>query len=130
MLIYLRNYDRYFLKSHQIKQMIVSDFKKAFNEHKVDVIVTPTCFHDTTTYEDYLKQELVFDEKDFFTACANIAGLPAISVPAILGQQLKLPVGVQFITNWSTDEFLINMANWFIKNNSQNYPYNSDMFNL
>jgi aspartyl-tRNA(Asn)/glutamyl-tRNA(Gln) amidotransferase subunit A len=113
--------------------MIVNDFQQAFG--RVDLIVTPTCFHDTITYAEYLKQEQVFDEKDFFTACANIAGLPAISVPACFlpdDKATRLPMGVQFISNWNRDAFLLNVANWFVNNNKENYPYKSedDMFNI
>lgn len=103
--------------------MIVNDFQRVFTNENIDLLITPTCFHDTTTYADYLKQEQVFDEKDFFTACANIAGLPAISVPAMLSKN-GLPVGVQLITSWNRDDLLLNLANWFIKNNSNNFCFN------
>lgn len=100
--------------------MIVNDFRKAFEQ--VDILVTPTCFHDTVTYAEYLKKEQVFDEKDFFTACANIAGVPAISIPSILSKN-GLPVGVQLIAKWNQDDQMLNLANWFINNNSENFPY-------
>jgi aspartyl-tRNA(Asn)/glutamyl-tRNA(Gln) amidotransferase subunit A len=106
--------------------MIVSDFRRVFGgEEKVDVLVTPTCLHDTALYSDYLKQEQVFDEKDFFTACANIAGVPAISVPCRMSDTRppELPVGVQFMADWDRDEFLCNVAQWFIQNNSENFAY-------
>ncbi len=111
------NYEKFFSKSHQIKQMITNDFQKAFKTKQVDFLLTPTCFHDTQTYTEYLKEEQVFDERDFFTACANIAGLPAISLPIQLNKD-KLPVGVQLIGNWNQDHILLNVSNWFIKNNS------------
>jgi aspartyl-tRNA(Asn)/glutamyl-tRNA(Gln) amidotransferase subunit A len=88
----------------------------------VDIIITPTCFHDTPTYEEYLKTEGVFDEKDFFTVCANISGVPAISMPAGISDN-GLPIGVQFIANVKNDELLLNVANWFSKNNSSNFNY-------
>ena len=105
--------------------MIVNDFQKVFELEKVDILATPVCFHDTSTYADYLKQEEAFDEKDFFTACANVAGLPAISVPSSISSNNGLPVGVQFIANWKKDELLLNVADWFIKNNEENFIYSS-----
>ena len=112
--------------------MIVNDFRHVFASSdlasKVDLILTPTCFHDTNTYASHLKEEQVFDEKDFFTAIANIAGLPAISVPARLSAQEQMPVGVQLISNWNSDALLLNTANWFIRKNMNNYPYQEDFF--
>ncbi len=123
--LYLRsNYDKYFKKSHHIKQLIAQDFQKVFtSNHKCDILITPTCFHDTLTYDEYLKQEQTFDEKDFFTACANVAGLPALSLPSIQSSNAGLPVGVQFIGNWKNDEHLLNVANWFMKHNEDNFIY-------
>ena len=74
----------------------MNDFQRVFNDLKVDLLVTPTCFHDTATFHEYLTNEAAFDEKDFFTACANIAGLPAITLPACLSKS-GLPVGIQLI---------------------------------
>lgn len=102
--------------------MIVDDFNTAFEALSIDLLVTPTCFHDTPTYSDYLKQEQVFDERDFFTACANIAGVPAISVPARLSSN-HLPIGVQFIAPWRHDQFLCNLSQWFISKNADSYDY-------
>ena len=103
--------------------MIVNDFRKVFETQGVDLLITPTCFSDTLTYEEHLEQEKIFEEKDFFTACVNIAGLPALTVPASLSANLGLPVGVQFIAKWNNEKLLFNVANWFMKNNQQNFPY-------
>ncbi len=114
------------MKSQKIRGLIQNDFQTIFSQN-VDVLLTPTCFHDTFTYAEYLAQEEVFDEKDFFTACANIAGVPAISVPAILSDN-GLPVGIQLIGNIEKDELLLNVANWFVKNHTANFKrLNLDM---
>ena len=105
--------------------MIAEDFRKVFepdstnstgDDKRVDLVLTPTCFHDTLKYDDYLKQEQVFDEKDFFTACVNVAGLPAISIPSSLTRHDRLPIGIQLIANWRHENLLLNAANWFVKN--------------
>ena len=104
--------------------MIVNDFKQAFEAASIDLLITPTCFHDTPTYSEYLKNEQVFDERDFFTACANVAGVPAISIPSLLSNDPnQLPVGIQFIAPWNRDNFLCNVSQWFIRQNSLNYLY-------
>ena len=126
-----------------MKRLITDDFQRVFNDLKCDLLVTPTCFHDTATFHEYLTNEKVYDEKDFFTACANIAGLPAITVPACLSKS-GLPVGIQLIgiqfccilielaeirfyhiiiANWNCENLLIDAANWFIGQNQLNFPY-------
>ncbi len=124
-LYFPRNYDKYLKKSHQIRQLIANDFKKAFIQDQTDLILTPTCFHDTPTYAQYLRHEATFDEKDFFTACANIAGLPAISIPSVSSLESGLPVGVQLMANWHQDSLLLNSAHWFIQHNADNFVYSS-----
>lgn len=89
---------------------------RAFDEEQCDVLITPTCFTGTFKYSDYLQKTQVFDEKDFFTSCANIAGLPAITVPCTLSSN-GLPVGIQFISKWKHDNLLLNISNWFINKN-------------
>jgi len=115
-----RNYEKYFTKAQKIRSLIKEDFDKAFSLG-VDLIVTPTNYHDTLTYEDFESQAQIFDETEFFTTCANVAGVPAISVPSTLSD-IGLPVGVQFIGNCEKDELLLNVANWFMKANT-NYEY-------
>ena len=122
------NYEKYFNQSHKIKQLISSDFQRVFTDLNIDVLVTPACFHDTPTFSEYSASEQVFDERDFFTACVNIAGLPAIVVPSSLSKRRGMPVGVQFIANWGKEELLFNVANWYIKNNQSNFPYFDQVF--
>ena len=126
-----RNYEKYFDKSQQIKQLIVNDFQKSFDQ--VDILVTPTCFHDTPTYEEYLRRQkedssAVFDEKDFFTACANIAGVPAITIPVKLSKNRGgLPVGIQLMANWNNDALLLSVAQAFSQHvREHGFPYLQD----
>ncbi|RNA09969.1 glutamyl-tRNA(Gln) amidotransferase subunit mitochondrial [Brachionus plicatilis] len=121
------NYEKYFLKSHKIKQLIVNDFLKVFNDDQCDLLVTPSCFNETFKYSHFLKQSQVFDEKDFFTSCANVAGLPAITLPCILSQN-SLPIGIQLISKWKRDDLILNIANWFINKNGFEFLADNDKF--
>jgi aspartyl-tRNA(Asn)/glutamyl-tRNA(Gln) amidotransferase subunit A len=87
-------YDAYYKKAQAARALIAEDFRQVFNGG-VDVLFTPTA--PTTAfpigaisdpYEMYLS--------DIFTATANLAGVPAMSLP--IGRADGLPVGGQFIT--------------------------------
>ena len=86
-------YDAYYLKAEKVRTLIKKDFDKAFQ--KVDVIFTPTT--PTTAFKigEKIKDPLSMYLADIFTVSVNLAGLPAVSVPA--GFSGKLPVGLQII---------------------------------
>ncbi|HET7695860.1 MAG TPA: Asp-tRNA(Asn)/Glu-tRNA(Gln) amidotransferase subunit GatA [Vicinamibacterales bacterium] len=85
-------YDAYYVKAQQVRALIRQDYDRAFAE--VDAVALPTS--PTTAFrlgertEDPLQMYLA----DVFTAAANLAGLPAISVPCGLTPE-RLPVGLQ-----------------------------------
>jgi aspartyl-tRNA(Asn)/glutamyl-tRNA(Gln) amidotransferase subunit A len=86
-------YDAYYLRAQKIRTLIQKDFQSAFK--KVDVLMTPVsptpAFKIGEKSEDPLKMYL----SDIFTVSVNLAGLPAISVPC--GMINELPVGLQII---------------------------------
>jgi len=90
-------YDAYYNKANAVRRVIVSDFENAFNE--VDIIATPTsptpAFKIGEKKDDPLQMYL----SDIFTVPANIAGLPAISVPSGFVERdgKELPLGLQFM---------------------------------
>ena len=86
-------YDAYYRKAQQVRGLITSDFATVF-AGKVDVLFTPTTPTPafrlgaiSDPYEMYLS--------DIFTATANLAGVPAMSLP--IGRAGGLPVGGQLI---------------------------------
>jgi aspartyl-tRNA(Asn)/glutamyl-tRNA(Gln) amidotransferase subunit A len=87
-------YDAYYRKAQAVRTLIADDFRSVFSSG-VNAIFTPTtptpAFHVgaiSDPYEMYLN--------DIFTVTANLAGVPAISVP--IGRMRRLPVGGQIIT--------------------------------
>ncbi len=89
--------------------MIRDDFQQAFKD--VDVIMGPT-----TPAPAFGLNELVDDPvrmylADIFTVSVNLAGLPAISVPA--GFSSGLPVGLQIIGDYFSESRLLNLAHRF-----------------
>ncbi len=101
-------YDAYYLKAQKTRNLISEDFKKAF--HDVDVIigpVSPTTAFDLGSVKDPISMYLA----DIYTLSANLAGLPAMSIPA--GFSNKLPVGLQLIGNYWSESKLLNIAHKF-----------------
>jgi len=92
-------YDAYYLKAQQVRSLIRQDFDHAFGE--VDVVATPTA--PTTAFKlgEKLEDPVQMYLADVFTASANLAGIPAISVPC--GFANGLPVGLQ-LTGRAWDE--------------------------
>jgi len=86
-------YDAYYLRAQKVRTLIREDFNKAFK--KVDVIMTPVSPTLPFKFGEKVKDPLTMYLSDIFTVSINLAGLPAMSVPA--GQAGKLSVGLQII---------------------------------
>ena len=99
-------YDAYYLKAQRVRQLIVDDFARAFGE--VDVLVGPTT--PTVAFELGAKTSdpVTMYLNDIYTIGANLAGLPAMSIPC--GFADALPVGLQLIGAHFTEERLLNVA--------------------
>ena len=102
-------YDAYYLKAQKIRRLISNDFKQAFK--KCDVIMGPSApsvaFGSGEKKEDPLAMYL----QDIYTISTNLAGLPAMSIPA--GLSSNLPVGLQLIGNYFEEGRLLNIAHQF-----------------
>ena len=87
-------YDAYYIKAQKVRRLILQDFEKAYET--CDAILTPTApsaaFAIGENEDDPIKMYL----NDVFTVTANLAGIPAISVPAGLDTQ-GLPLGLQIL---------------------------------
>ncbi|MGZ8136553.1 MAG: Asp-tRNA(Asn)/Glu-tRNA(Gln) amidotransferase subunit GatA [Methylococcaceae bacterium] len=102
-------YDAYYLKAQQVRRLISEDFKKALSE--VDVIMSPvtptTAFGIGEKMDDPIQMYLA----DIYTIAINLAGLPAMSVPA--GFSNGLPAGLQIIGNYFQEARLLNIAHQY-----------------
>ncbi|HPP29352.1 MAG TPA: Asp-tRNA(Asn)/Glu-tRNA(Gln) amidotransferase subunit GatA, partial [bacterium] len=100
-------YEAYYLKAQKVRALIKRDFTEAFKE--VDVIITPTTPEIPFKFgekSDPLKMYL----SDIFTVNVNLAGLPAISLPA--GFSSSLPVGLQIIAPHFREDKIIETASF------------------
>ncbi|HEV2100475.1 MAG TPA: Asp-tRNA(Asn)/Glu-tRNA(Gln) amidotransferase subunit GatA [Stellaceae bacterium] len=87
-------YDAYYLKAQRVRALIAQDFAEAFA--KVDCILAPTAPSAAFAIGEKSEDPISMYLNDVFTVPANLAGLPAISIPA--GVSLEgLPLGLQVI---------------------------------
>jgi len=99
-------YDAYYLKAQQIRQLISDDFRKAFEE--VDVILGPTSPTTAFPIGERADDPVSMYLSDVYTIAANLAGLPALSMPA--GFADGLPVGVQLVGDYFDEGRLLGVA--------------------
>ncbi|XP_015278909.1 PREDICTED: glutamyl-tRNA(Gln) amidotransferase subunit A, mitochondrial [Gekko japonicus] len=108
-----QNYETYFIKAQKVRRLIVEDFAKVFSSG-VDVLLTPTTLSSAVPYVEFIKEDnrTRSTQDDLFTQAANMAGLPAINVPAALSER-SLPIGLQFIGRAFCELQLLTVAKWF-----------------
>ena len=102
-------YDAYYIRAQKVRTLIQNDFTEVF-KNGIDSILTPTTPSSAFKLKDEAKKNpLDMYLNDVFTVTANLAGLPAISVPA--GKdKAGLPLGLQLIGKpWGEGE-LLNIA--------------------
>ena len=86
-------YDAYYLKAQQIRRLIRQDFLDAFGE--ADVILTPVSPSTAFKREALIEDPISMYQQDIYTTPASLAGLPALSLPCGVSDQM--PVGMQLI---------------------------------
>lgn len=99
-------YDAYYKKALQARTLIKQDFEQAFEQ--VDLILTPTTPSPAFKLGEKINDPLEMYLEDIFTVPVNLAGLPAISVPA--GTVDNLPVGLQLIGSWFDEQTILKAA--------------------
>ena len=99
-------YDAYYLKALQVRTIIREELQEAFNHF--DALVTPTSPTVAFRLGERTKDPVQMYLSDICTIPANIAGTPAISVPA--GFINNLPVGIQLMGKALGEETLLRLA--------------------
>lgn len=103
-------YDAYYGKANQARSLIRKDFERVFKD--VDVIATPTTPTPAYKIGEKISNPLEMYLADIFTVPANIAGLPAISVPsgAIEEDGKKLPLGLHLLAPHFREDTLFQIG--------------------
>jgi aspartyl-tRNA(Asn)/glutamyl-tRNA(Gln) amidotransferase subunit A len=102
-------YDAYYLRALKVRTVIADDFKNAFK--KVDILMMPTTPTLPFKFGDRTNNPLSMYMADLLTVPANIAGLPAISIP--YKKINDLPFGIQFIAPAFHEKDLFSLGKIF-----------------
>ncbi len=107
-------YDAYYNKAVAVREVITSDFNKAFEQ--VDVIITPTTPSPAFKIGDKSSNPLSMYLADIFTVSANIASVPAVSIPSGFAsvEGKDLPLGIQFMAPLGGEETLFRVGKDFL----------------
>ena len=103
-------YDAYYLKAQKIRRLIAQDFAEAYEQ--CDLIMGPTS--PSVAFEVGAK---AFDPvqmylNDIYTVAANLAGLPAMSIPCGFGEG-GMPVGLHVVGNYFSEAHMLNAAHQY-----------------
>tara|TARA_B100001175_G_scaffold144429_1_gene122685 strand:- start:689 stop:2146 length:1458 start_codon:yes stop_codon:yes gene_type:complete len=100
-------YDAYYLKAQKVRKLIKNDFDQAYK--KVDAILTPSTPSAAFKIGEKTNDPVSMYLNDIFTVPVNLAGLPAISIPA--GVDAKgYPLGLQIIGKAFDEQNILNIA--------------------
>ena len=100
-------YDAYYLKAQKVRRLIKNDFDRAFKD--VDAVLTPSTPNAAFEVGDKKDDPISMYLNDVFTVPANLAGLPAISVPSGYDKN-KLPLGLQLIGKAFDEQTILNLS--------------------
>lgn len=106
-------YDAYYNKAQNARKLIIDDFTKAFE--KVDVIITPTTPTPAFKLGEKRDNPVEMYLADIFTVPANIARIPALSVPSgfVKVDGVDLPLGLQFMSAECREDVLFAVGKDF-----------------
>ena len=102
-------YDAYYLKAQKVRRLIYDDFKRAFEG--VDLVLGPTATDVAFKLGSKTDDPVAMYLNDIYTIAANLAGIPAMSLPC--GFVDGLPVGLQLMGNYFDEARMLNVAHQY-----------------
>ena len=103
-------YDAYYIKAQKVRRLISQDFMRAFQT--CDVIMSPTTPSTAFKLGEKSSDPVQMYLSDTFTIAANLAGLPAMSIPCGF-DQANLPIGLQLIGNYFDEAKMLATAHQY-----------------
>jgi aspartyl-tRNA(Asn)/glutamyl-tRNA(Gln) amidotransferase subunit A len=99
-------YDAYYKKAQIVRTKLINEFEKVFKE--VDFLVGPTAPMTAFAIGQNVHDQLQMYLADIMTVSANLVGIPSISIPA--GMANNMPVGLQLMAPQKADRALLQIA--------------------
>ena len=106
-------YDAYYLKAQKVRKLIKNDFDEAYK--KVDAILAPSTPSSAFKIGEKTNDPVSMYLNDIFTVPVNLAGLPALSMPAGVDKK-GYPLGLQLIGKALDEQKILNIGYAFEKN--------------
>jgi aspartyl-tRNA(Asn)/glutamyl-tRNA(Gln) amidotransferase subunit A len=100
-------YDAYYSKAQKVRALVKRDYQQTFA--KCDAILTPTSPSVAFKMGEKSDDPIAMYLNDIYTVSANLAGVPALSVPCGLSSE-GLPIGVQLVGDFWSEGLLLNLA--------------------
>jgi aspartyl-tRNA(Asn)/glutamyl-tRNA(Gln) amidotransferase subunit A len=100
-------YDAYYLQALKVRRLIRQDYDDAFA--KVDVLLGPTTPQPAFRLGEKINDPIQLYLQDLFTVGANLAGIPALSIPTAPGTE-GLPIGMQLQAPVLAEAKLLSIA--------------------
>jgi len=106
-------FDAYYNKAKKVQQYVKKSFEQAFEN--CDVLVMPVTYGEAFKIGEKNNDPVTMYLEDMFTVVANIAGIPAISVPYAKGEN-DMPIGLQILSKQLGESDVYTVANFVEKN--------------
>ncbi|MCM8779224.1 MAG: Asp-tRNA(Asn)/Glu-tRNA(Gln) amidotransferase subunit GatA [Candidatus Omnitrophica bacterium] len=106
-------YDAYYLRALRVRTLIRGDFEEAFKE--CELILTPTSPTPAFKLGEKLEDPLSMYLSDIYTISANLAGVPAMSIPCGFTEN-DLPIGLQIMGKPFDEETILRFAYTYEQN--------------
>lgn len=103
--------DQYYNKAKKIQVVMKEEFLTAL--HNVDALFCPVTPETAFALGDIINNPLAIDLQDYFTAAANLVGIPALALPS--GLIDGLPMGFQLMGNYFNEEILLQLGHAYQK---------------
>ncbi|KAJ1528512.1 hypothetical protein ONE63_006919 [Megalurothrips usitatus] len=107
-----QNYEKYFVKALKVRRLIKEDFDAVWNNN-IDLLLTPTTLSQAPRFQEFTQHDNQTQcvTQDYCTQPANMAGIPAITLPISLSQE-GLPLSLQLMAPMFKERTLLEAALW------------------
>lgn len=108
-----KNYEKYYVQALKVRRLIAQDFQNVFKSG-IQVLLTPVTQTTAPAYREFCQKDNreQVAAHDVCTQAANMAGIPAISIPICLSAKDGMPIGLQLMGMNFCDGQLLQVAKW------------------